>query len=160
MPHRPVLLLASVAAAAGVALAACHDASGPGETPPLPLEAVSMTTIPVPPAGASDLRGIVIHSSAQGAPLGTVAGARIAISRVEIEGSSADTASARKVLVPIATLTTAADGSFELHNVGRGYFALDVEPPAGAGLKAGRAWSVSLLPSDPARAQVYLYSAP
>lgn len=150
--------LALAAIALGVIAAACSDADV-HTSPVQKLESVSMTTIPVPPAGASDIRGVVIHSTAQGASLGTIAGARIAVSRVEIDGSSTDTATAQKVLIPITTITSAADGSFELRNVGRGYFALDVEPPSGAGLEPGRAWSVSLLPTDPARAQVFIYSA-
>ena len=135
-PARPLVVAAGIAT-----LAACHDVAAPADASPP--EVVSLAAIPVPPVGAIDIRGVVIHSTAQGAPLGTVAGARIAISRVDVDPGATDTATARKTLTPVGVVTSGADGAFELRDVGRGYFALDVEPAAGSGLKAGRAWSVS-----------------
>jgi hypothetical protein len=144
-------------AASGFALAVgCHDGTVDPATS-APTESVSLSVIPSAAAGATDIRGVVIRSTPAGADIGTVAGVRITVRRVDVEPGAVDTASARKTLTQVGVVTSAADGSFTLPGVGRGYFALDAEPPTGSDLRGGRAWSVSLPPTDPARARVYLY---
>ena len=156
LASRPALLAGSLLALA----AGCGDAPTTG-APDRVLdgeERVSLSMVPVPPVGASEIRGVVIRADAQGREYGPVAGVRVTVRRVDVDPAARDTATARKTLVTVGTVTSGADGTFALRGVGRAYFALDVEPPASSGLAGGRAWSVSLLPTDPAWARVYLYA--
>jgi len=167
MPHRTSFsstvrerrgaLLAIVIAATVAGALACNDTSGP--LAPASTSGGQQAKNAAPITGDYVVRGTVLGvDSAGGGPWSAhpLAGVVLTVSQVS-RPPGVDSSTTPPTVTTIGTVTSGADGGFELGNVPYGYFYLDAVPPASSGYRSGRAGSVSLPQGSSDRAFVYLY---
>lgn len=140
---------------AAFAVAACtHDATAPQSL----ASAHSLAIAPSDPSADGVVQGTVqalqLTNPSDSTSFEHVAGARIAV-YLEFTHLPADSSAGVQHTL-IGTLTTDAQGNFELDHVSPGYYELDVTPPSGSPFKPGTSGTVAFAAHATERTIVWL----